>query len=283
MYRDRSLTVITSFVVIGHAALILWSSVMGSSDLPAIKQKPKQLAVQTVKLKEEALIAAVEAPTKVEEPVKIEEPAPVVVEPLPKEEPPQPKPEPKLKPAPPQPPKPKPAPQKKEVKKIVEKPPAPKPKKEVKAEPQKPSKEEELKRQKLLAQVQQNIEKIERRSDKVGSKSTGLPDLPKRIEKLQIESITTNENRMSGQEVGFRDELASRLRLLLKLPDYGEVKVKLTLNRSGKVSKVEIINTQSTVNKSYIETVLPTLTFAPFGTNFKGLDQYTFMITLTNE
>ena len=88
---------------------------------------------------------------------------------------------------------------------------------------------------------------------------------------------------MGDHEVSYRDELANRLKLLLRLPEYGEVKVKLTIERSGKIAKVLIISSESSANRKYIEKTLPGLTFPQFGTRFGDVDQYTFSITLGNE
>ena len=74
-----------------------------------------------------------------------------------------------------------------------------------------------------------------------------------------------------------------KLRRLLRLPEFGDVKLKLTLERSGKIANVSVLSAQSSLNRTYIESTLPTLKFSDFGKNFSGQSQYTFVINLTNE
>lgn len=110
--------------------------------------------------------------------------------------------------------------------------------------------------------------------------------IPKQIEQLQIDALPVGSTvpvDLSAKEVSYRDEIAYRLKMALKLPDYGEVKIKLTLDRSGKVASVQSVHAESTKNKQYIEKTVPSLIFPPFGTNFAQAAQYTFMITLNND
>lgn len=143
------------------------------------------------------------------------------------------------------------------------------------------------KQQKLLSQAQETIAKIDKSRDKISR--TNLPDPgfvpPGAISSLQIDSFADygSKQQLSSQEASYRDELASRLKLLLKLPEYGEVKIKLTLERSGKVAKVVIISAASAANRKHVEKTLPTLTFPAFGANFDQSSQFTFSITLCNE
>jgi hypothetical protein len=81
----------------------------------------------------------------------------------------------------------------------------------------------------------------------------------------------------------YKRALESKLRSLLTLPEYGDVKIKLTLNRVGKVLKVEILSAKSKRNQSYIEQTLGAATMPAFGENFAGTDQQTFTLTLTSE
>lgn len=144
------------------------------------------------------------------------------------------------------------------------------------------------KQQKLLSQAQETIAKIDKSRDKVSRTNLSDPGFvhsPVAISNLQIDSFADygSKQQLSSQEASYRDELASRLKLLLKLPEYGEVKIKLTLERSGKVAKVVIISAASATNRKYVEKTLPTLTFPAFGANFDQSSQFTFSITLCNE
>jgi hypothetical protein len=143
------------------------------------------------------------------------------------------------------------------------------------------------KRRELLASAQKSIAKIERTHDKLGPSQTSLgtaPAVPRPIESLQIETILgEKKQQLTPQEIGYHEELASRLKLLLRLPEFGEVKIKLTLERSGRFVKVVIVSAESASNRKYIEKTLPALKFPSFGNNFNDLDQYTFVIALSNE
>jgi colicin import membrane protein len=160
-------------------------------------------------------------------------------------------------------------------------------KKEVVAKPDPRIAEAKAKQKKLLAEAQENLSKVDRSSPKGnGGKlsALNLPKVPGVIGGLEIDALpTTGQITLNAHEISYRDELAQRLKLLLKLPEYGKVKLKLTLMRSGKVSKVEILSAESQANKKYIEKTVPSLSFPQFGNNFEGSDQYSFVIALSNE
>ena len=226
-------------------------------------------------------------------------------------EPPQPKPQEEIKPQPkreamPEPktevieskplakPKAKPAPQKSSPKKksaapqkqkqIVRKS-APKPATPAKkaAVSAAKTKTQQTKQQALLAQAQESIAKIR------GGRATidanqNAPRADLQIPQLTLTAMATDDTAgWSAQELSYRDELAGRLKLQLKLPEYGGVKLKLTLLRSGQVAKVKIVEAGSQRNRSYVENQLPTLLFPPFGTHFGQEPEYTFAITLNND
>lgn len=228
-----------------------------------------------------------------------------------KSKPPEKKEQPKAKPT--QPPKTPPAPKKEIAKKQTNQAPvskpaaAPKkPKVEAKKEPtaeelaaqeRERIKQQELKaaqeaayakQQALLAKAKENIAKIGESRDKIGTAKIASIDatsIPKQLENLQIDALpvgTALGGELNAKEISYRDEVAYRLKVALRLPDYGAIKLKLTLLRSGKVASVEIINSESEKNKQYIERTVPTLIFTPFGSRFDNAAQYTFLISLNN-
>lgn len=145
------------------------------------------------------------------------------------------------------------------------------------------------KQQELLKNAKESIAKIDKSAHKFTASDAAVSSqkiVPGKIEKLQIEGLPSSGGSkvtFTKQEAGYRDELISRLKLLLRLPEYGEVKVNLTLERSGKVAKVSIVSAESAANKKYIEKTLPTISLPAFGDNFPNQSQYTFVITLSNE
>lgn len=110
--------------------------------------------------------------------------------------------------------------------------------------------------------------------------------LPKRLENLQIDAISfegTENISLTTQESSYRDEIAYRLKLSLRLPEYGMVKVRLTLERSGHVANLQIVSSESTKNRAYIESMIPSIKFPPFGNDLTQANQYTFLIALNND
>ncbi|CUI17812.1 tolA protein of Tol-Pal system [Candidatus Protochlamydia naegleriophila] len=144
------------------------------------------------------------------------------------------------------------------------------------------------KQQELLAKAKENLTKAGETRNKmsaVPSLALESSSIPRQIESLQIDALPTGSTpaQLNAREISYRDEVAQRLKLNLRLPDHGSVKVKLTLDRSGKVSQVTIVASESQKNKQYIEKTLPTLFFPSFGNQFEGASQYTFLVTLNND
>ena len=96
-------------------------------------------------------------------------------------------------------------------------------------------------------------------------------------------TIQSDGDEFSGAERTYYDELIHRLKLALRLPEYGSVKLKLTLSSDGKVFKVQVTGSKSAKNKSYIEKTLPSLSFPRFGSNFSGQKEQTFRLNLCND
>ncbi|MGE3954075.1 MAG: hypothetical protein AB7F31_02615 [Parachlamydiales bacterium] len=58
----------------------------------------------------------------------------------------------------------------------------------------------------------------------------------------------------------YAQEIAMQLKLLLSLPEYGEVTVMLRLGSKGEVAHIEIVESQSKVNERYLLEMLPKIT-----------------------
>ena len=137
----------------------------------------------------------------------------------------------------------------------------------------------------LLASAQKTLSKIGKSRNTHSFEKSSLADsnIPKHIEQLNIEEYSQADllgNAWSAKERTYYDELAHRLKNLLRLPESGIVKLKLTLKRSGKFEKLAILSSNSSANKKYIEQTLPSLSFPDFGTNFDNSPEYTFIIAL---
>lgn len=320
---DRTLFPISLSVLAIHALLILYMSFFIPSTLKPEPKRERLLVKTIKLSNErtfnppKAQIAPpepiAEAPTLIETaPEPIIEPEPLV-EPTPEPEiikpEPIPEPEPAPKPKPISPPKPK-APPKPIVKKTPpkptpqKKPPAPvknpaPPKLIAKKTPPKPATpppppappkpdpeiaRRQEQRQALLAQARSAIGKVDTKKGRITGSSLEKITLPSQMGELSIEtlSITTSAG-LSARELSYRDEIARRLRLMLRLPEVGVVKLKLTLNRQGKVTAVNILSSENGTNKAHINKILPTISFPTFGDNFPNESDYTFSITLSSE
>jgi len=140
----------------------------------------------------------------------------------------------------------------------------------------------------LIVDALSSLNKIEKNNFK-SSQSTVSPS--KNIEKTpQIQSlaseslITECQNEPhSAEEKTYYDELVHRLKLHLKLPDTGDVRLKLTLNRQGKVVRVECIEAKSQKNKAHLEKTLPTIVFPAFGHNFTHEQTHTFLLHFSQD
>ncbi len=143
------------------------------------------------------------------------------------------------------------------------------------------------KQRKLIAAAQESIAKIDQGRAKISTAKSNLNNVtatPAAITSLQIDALpVSNAPPLTPGERSYRDEIASRLKLMLKLPEHGDVQLKLTLDRSGKAIKVVIVKSVSSANRSYVEKTLPNLKFPPLGSHFENMSEYTFIIQLSNE
>lgn len=278
---DSSYRLIAAIVIAAHCLFLFWAGWVTDN---GIKPKPRErLIVKTVTLDRKPpkfSKALVQDPPPRTAPLPVKEA--VKEKPAPKETPKQ------TPPPPPTPPK-----------KITQKKPVPtkkitqpaKPKEIPKKQPEKKPSTAQVqpvksppvntKTKDLLAKAQEKIAKIHSTKDKISSNALSQSS------KLQVPALSDikwnkSDEELSDREMDYREELASRLKLLLRLPEYGDVKIKLTLKRAGSVSKVVIVSSESESNKKYVEKALLGLTFPPFGNNFPGIDDYTFSITLSN-
>jgi colicin import membrane protein len=174
----------------------------------------------------------------------------------------------------------------KEVKKLN----APKDSKKAKEENKKKAKEEskqknvskepQLKKvdSDLLKNIEQSLSKVGTNSKKATSSTS-----------IQTESQLTLSSLNSSNSISddsFELSYESTLQLYLKahliLPEWGNVDIYLTVEKSGKVKSVKILKSDSKINKEYIEANLPKITLPPFGKHFAEKNEKSFNITLSN-
>lgn len=113
-----------------------------------------------------------------------------------------------------------------------------------------------------------------------------IATLPKVVTALQVDAPSSIQFEGTGgftkTEINYRDKMEAFLKGALRLPEFGEVEIKLTLSQKGKVTKVTIVKTKSVKNSAYIERTLPNLIFPPFDHLFEGASEHTFTIMLHN-
>lgn len=146
---------------------------------------------------------------------------------------------------------------------------------------------EKAKQQALLAKAKESIGKIAKKQDNGGQVSkqltAKLDTSYKKINGLATETIVGTSGELSSTEVSYVDMLVARLQSMLKLPEYGEVTISLTLHRTGKVEKLSILQSASRRNREYVEKELPNIVFPGFDKLFTKENSYTFILTLSNE
>lgn len=259
--QDPTKTLILSFVLIAHLGLVLFAVF---SPYPSLhKKKHPSLIVKTV--------AAKPLATEKKKPhLSLAQRAKTATPPAKKTEP--------VKKTPPPP---------SSIKKEVAKPKA-----EIKKEPAvadktlsksktPPVKKTEQSRAKisdsLLKELEESIAKIDGKPDKT-------PTKPKQLIPITLQIDNLIEDASSDQvDVNYADILVNQLHAFLSLPEYGEVKIQLSLRQDGSVVRLVVLKTQNEKNKRYLESALPRIKFPRFEGAYANKKEYTFILTFCNE
>jgi hypothetical protein len=132
----------------------------------------------------------------------------------------------------------------------------------------------------LLRELEESIAKIEEKEDKqTKAKKTKAAALTPLV--LQID---VPEHAQSTQmDEDYIAALTEKLHASLHLPDFGEVKIELTLNQEGTVAKLKVLKAESQQNRKYLETELPRLRFPLFSGCYAKQTAHTFTLTFCNE
>lgn len=125
---------------------------------------------------------------------------------------------------------------------------------------------------KVWKEIDEALAKID---DKVYSKPQSKLDVPK-VKGSSPSQIPFPD---FGEDEGSEEEtLASFLHTSLNLPEFGEVKIQMTIKKDGTVARLSVLQAESRKNKSYLEKHLPLLKFPLI------LDkETTFTFTFCNE
>ncbi len=143
--------------------------------------------------------------------------------------------------------------------------------------------EKQKKQQELLAKAKESIAKIDLKKEKLKSNESDEPAI-KQIAALQSEATLAEVSGTFGvHEASYISDLVLRLQCGLKLPEFGDVTIDLTISKFGIAESVIIVAAASRKNAKYAEETIPAILFAPLGSNFGTATKYTFRITLSNK
>lgn len=135
------------------------------------------------------------------------------------------------------------------------------------------------KMQSLLQSLEESLDKIEK--PKVRKKTSQATDLSKQKKRLKIDDLDSAS--AIGYSDNYQDQLIDLLKSDLDLPDFGEVKLKLTLKKDGTIMELIIIEAQSQKNRDYLEKNLKTVHFPVFSGGLAKENKHTFTLTFCNQ
>lgn len=141
-------------------------------------------------------------------------------------------------------------------------------------EVQKPKPHSTFKKNEILKELKDSLKKIEQATS---PEQQNLLTFPKNIQSLQVDQIEESETS------DYFLLLAQSLKEELELPEYGDVKLELTVHNNGRVLKIRVLQTASEINRRYLELNLPKVIFPPFSADFKNEREHTFTLTFCNE
>lgn len=127
----------------------------------------------------------------------------------------------------------------------------------------------------ILKQLEESIAKIEQKYDKQCKSNTIVTaSLPFKVAADFVQEEQTLPN--------YTASLIKELTQALQLPEYGEVKVKLTINPMGKIIELLVLQTESTANKLYLEKHLPDIVLPKYHEKAALIKEQTFTLTFCN-
>lgn len=149
--------------------------------------------------------------------------------------------------------------------------PKPQPSKKSKTPPPPPKNAKPQIPNSLLKDLEKSFAELEKTTDiKPSRKKEALRPLEIDKKDQSLNAGTQEEN------------LIGYLQQSLLLPDFGEVKIQLTLHRDGRVAKVVVLRSESEKNRTYLEKHLPLLHFPNFKEAHGNKEDTTFVLTFCN-
>lgn len=133
----------------------------------------------------------------------------------------------------------------------------------------------------LRKELEASIAKIEGKKQNLSQKQQISRSQTFTPIQLHIDSI--NNGPSADFDSDYPNLMIGYLHQFLHLPEFGEVKIQLTLRQDGSVAKLVVLNTESEKNKRYLEGNLPLLKFPSFNGSFAKKKEHTFILTFCNE
>lgn len=131
------------------------------------------------------------------------------------------------------------------------------------------------------------------------AQNSALTALAKELEKNIAHMETTSvqkknpgsRQKMARLQIDLQEESTSDyvpvlthfLHTALHLPDFGAVKMELTVRRDGTVAKLLVLKTESEENRKYLEKQIPLLRFPSLQGEYAKSGEHVFVLTFCNE
>jgi hypothetical protein len=126
----------------------------------------------------------------------------------------------------------------------------------------------------LLQQLQESIAKIDKTSDK--ENLINQFQTPKAASNLTVEQVGEED------QADYANALVACLKRNLSLPERGDVKIELLIEKSGVLNSYSVITSRSLRNQRYLENELGALRYPAFMGSLKSKQEHKFVISFSN-
>lgn len=132
----------------------------------------------------------------------------------------------------------------------------------------------------LLQQLQKNLAEIETHKEACQDKQMMVPQS---IKQLKADDTLISSDLSQESLLDYHSLLINFLKTALQLPVFGTVKVNLTLDSKGRCKDLEILASDSEVNRFYLEKQLKELEYPVFTKDLSHQSAYSFNLTFCSD
>jgi hypothetical protein len=132
----------------------------------------------------------------------------------------------------------------------------------------------------LLQQLQKNLAEIETQKEVCQQKQIMVPQS---IKQLKADETTISSDLSQEPFLDYHNLLINFLKTTLELPVFGTVKLTLTLDAQGHFKALEILASDSEVNRFYLEKQLKELEYPVFTKDLSHQPAYSFNLTFCSD